>query len=213
MKTKGLFSQIADYVHTHIWSHVSAWANEHWAQINPQLIQWKQVTTDPVFILTTGTGVGFIQIFQYRAELTIALMHVVIASFLMMSTLGIVKHWKEGTADGKEFLKKTVIQFVVALSVVLLGYISAIVTNIVIQLADEVLNVDIPRGATLYWIFAGYMIVLAYHVLKSFQFINYLIPEYLPKWFTSGYERFAKTGKMSDLLRPTSDEAEDCKSA
>lgn len=201
---KTIFTQAADWMHF-MWVYLSFQISAFTQYVAPQIKHFVSVVADPVFLLSAGTGVGFISVLRHRSDLTIDLALAVFIAFWLMSFLGVAKHIKEGTANGKEFLKKTIIQWIVSVSVISLGYIIAVVTNVGFKVVTGVVT-DSNTGASmvtsvaLYWIFAGYAIVLTYYVVKIGEFINVLIPQYLPNWFTSGFSKFRETGKVKDIL-------------
>jgi hypothetical protein len=165
------------------------------------LTMLKGMVTDPVFLLASTSTVGFIQMFTYRSDLTIDLFAITIMSFCIMTGLGVVKHWKEGMPNGKLFLSKTTVQLVVMASVILMGYIIAILLSVVFKIATEVVEgARVVPGFSLYFIFAGYAVMITYYIIKSADLIDFIFPKLLPKWFTAGLRMFRETGKYKDLL-------------
>lgn len=177
--------------------------NHDWSALSALLLNTlRSFFGDPVFLLISASGIGVFQVFTYRSDLTIDLAIVTFFAFTLMTLLGIVKHWKQGEPDGKQFLIKTVIHLVIMVSVIFLGYILAIFLAVVFKYAMETIpGAKVVPSSSMYFIFAGYSIMISYFVIKCCDFIDILIPKLLPKWFSAGIRQFRKTGKYQDLLK------------
>ncbi|ACT96716.1 hypothetical protein Dfer_5525 [Dyadobacter fermentans DSM 18053] len=161
----------------------------------------KGMATNPAFLLLSSSTVGFIQVFKYRKDLTIDLMAAVGICFLLMTFLGLAKHIKEGEAKGEIFLRKTVEQLIVMVSVVLLGYVASVVISVVFKIVTQAVPAANPvPGVALYFIFAGYAVMFTYYFIKSCDLIDQILPKLLPKWFSAPFRKFRQTGDYKDLL-------------
>lgn len=155
----------------------------------------------PAFLLLSTSTVSFIQIFFYRHDLTGSLLTATGISFALMSLLGVVKHVKNGEAKGETFLKKTLEQFVVMVSVIMLGYIASIFVGVVFKIVTQAVPEANPvPGVALYFIFAGYAIMFTYYFIKCCDLIDQILPNLLPKWFSAPFRKFRDTGDYKDLL-------------
>lgn len=161
----------------------------------------KGMITSPAFLLLSSSTVGFIQVFNYRKDLTIDLVAATGIGFVLMTFLGLVKHYKAGEAKGEIFVKKTVEQFVVMVSVVLLGYIASIILSVVFKIVTSSVDGANPvPGVALYFIFAGYGVMFTYYFIKSCDLIDQILPNLLPKWFSAPFRKFRQSGDYKDLL-------------
>ena len=161
----------------------------------------KGMVTNPAFLLLSSSTVGFIQVFNYRKDLTIDLFVATGICFCLMTFLGLVKHYKTGEAKGEIFLKKTIEQLVVAVSVILLGYIASIIIAVVFKIVTQaVVGANPVPGMALYFIFAGYGVMFTYYFIKSCDLIDQILPSLLPKWFSAPFRKFRQTGDYKDLL-------------
>ncbi|MCF0075773.1 hypothetical protein LZD49_35210 [Dyadobacter sp. CY261] len=161
----------------------------------------KGMATNPAFLLLSSSTVGFIQVFNYRKDLTIDLMAAVGICFGLMTFLGLVKHYKSGEAKAEIFMRKTVEQFVVMVSVVLLGYVASVVISVVFKIVTQAVSGANPvPGVALYFIFGGYAIMFTYYFIKSCDLIDQILPNLLPKWFSAPFRKFRETGDYKDLL-------------
>jgi len=168
----------------------------------------KGMVTNPAFLLLSSSTVGFIQVFNYRKDLTIDLFVATGICFCLMTFLGLVKHYKMGEAKGEIFLKKTIEQFVVAVSVILLGYIASIIIAVVFKIVTQaVAGANPVPGMALYFIFAGYAVMFTYYFIKSCDLIDQILPNLLPKWFSAPFRKFRQTGDYKDLLSFAEDES------
>jgi len=177
--------------------------NHDWHTVSAMFLTgFKGLFGDPVFLLISASGIGVFQVFTYRSDLTIDLAIVTFVAFILMTLLGIVKHWKQGEPDAKEFLIKTIVHLVICVAVVLLGYLLAILLAVVFKFATEAIpGAKVVPSSSMYFIFAGYSIMITYFFIKCCDFIDILIPKLLPKWFSAGIRQFRKTGKYQDLLK------------
>lgn len=161
----------------------------------------KGMVSNPAFLLLSSSTVGFIQVFNYRKDLTVDLIAAVGIAFLLMTFLGLAKHIKEGEAKAEIFLKKTLEQFIVMVSVVLLGYIASIVVSVVFKIVmQEVAGANPVPGIALYFIFAGYAVMFTYYFIKCCDLVDQILPKLLPKWFSAPFRKFRNTGDYKDLL-------------
>jgi hypothetical protein len=161
----------------------------------------KGMVTNPAFLLLSSSTVGFIQVFNYRKDLTIDLIAAVTIGFALMTFLGLVKHYKSGEAKAEIFVKKTIEQFVVMVSVVLLGYIASIILSVVFKIVtSQVPGANPVPGVALYFIFAGYGVMFTYYFIKSCDLVDQILPNLLPKWFSAPFRKFRQTGDYKDLL-------------
>lgn len=161
----------------------------------------KGMATNPAFLLLSSSTVGFIQVFNYRKDLTIDLIAAVGICFLLMTFLGLAKHIKAGEAKGEIFLRKTVEQLVVMVSVVVLGYVASVVISVVFKIVTQAVPGANPvPGVALYFIFAGYAVMFTYYFIKSCDLIDQILPNLLPKWFSAPFRKFRQTGDYKDLL-------------
>jgi hypothetical protein len=161
----------------------------------------KGMITNPAFLLLSSSTVGFIQVFNYRKDLTIDLLVATAICFVTMTFLGLVKHYKSGEAKAEIFVKKTIEQFVVMVSVVLLGYIASIIIAVVFKIVTQaVAGANPVPGMALYFIFAGYGVMFTYYFIKSCDLIDQILPNLLPKWFSAPFRKFRQTGDYKDLL-------------
>lgn len=169
----------------------------------------KGMVTSPTFLLLSSSTVGFIQVFNYRKDLTIDLVAATAIGFILMTFLGLVKHYKSGEAKAEIFMKKTIEQFVVMVSVVLLGYIASIILSVVFKIVtSSVDGVNPVPGVALYFIFAGYGVMFTYYFIKSCDLIDQILPNLLPKWFSAPFRKFRQTGDYKDLLSFAKEEEE-----
>lgn len=169
----------------------------------------KGMITNPAFLLLSSSTVGFIQVFNYRKDLTIDLLVATGIGFALMTFLGLVKHYKAGEAKGEIFVKKTVEQLVVMISVVLLGYIASIIIAVVFKIVTQaVAGANPVPGMALYFIFAGYGVMFTYYFIKSCDLIDQILPNLLPKWFSAPFRKFRNTGDYKDLLSFAKEEEE-----
>jgi hypothetical protein len=172
----------------------------------------KGMVTNPAFLLLSSSTVGFIQVFNYRKDLTINLIAAVTIGFALMTFLGLVKHYKSGEAKAEIFVKKTIEQFVVMVSVVLLGYIASIILSVVFKIVtSQVPGANPVPGVALYFIFAGYGVMFTYYFIKSCDLIDQILPNLLPKWFSAPFRKFRQTGDYKDLLSFAGQEEEQAK--
>jgi hypothetical protein len=170
----------------------------------------KGMVTNPAFLLLSSSTVGFIQVFNYRKDLTLDLFVAVAICFLLMTFLGLAKHIKVGEAKAEIFLKKTLEQFVVMVSVVLLGYVASIVVAVVFKIVTQAVSgADPVPGIALYFIFAGYGVMFTYYFIKSCDLIDQILPRLLPKWFSAPFRKFRASGDYKDLLSFASKEEEE----
>lgn len=172
----------------------------------------KGMITNPAFLLISSSTVGFIQVFNYRKDLTVDLLAAVVIGFSLMTFLGLVKHFKTGEAKAEIFIKKTVEQFVVMVSVVLLGYVASIIIAVVFKIVTQaVVGANPVPGIALYFIFAGYGIMFSYYFIKSCDLVDQILPNLLPKWFSAPFRKFRNTGDYKDLLSFSEKEEDDTK--
>ncbi|WP_026630066.1 hypothetical protein [Dyadobacter alkalitolerans] len=161
----------------------------------------KGMVTNPAFLLLSSSTVGFIQVFNYRKDLTIDLLVATGICFTTMTFLGLVKHYKSGEAKAEIFVKKTIEQFVVMVSVVLLGYIASIIIAVVFKIVTQaVAGANPVPGMALYFIFAGYGVMFTYYFIKSCDLIDQILPKLLPNWFSAPFRKFRNSGDYKDLL-------------
>jgi hypothetical protein len=161
----------------------------------------KGLLTNPVVLLSAGTGISFINIFTYRPDLMISLGLATFCLFGTMTLMGLVKHIKDGELNGKIFWEKTVTQFVVMFCVVLLGFLAATVISVVVNVATSQLEgVHIVPGVALYFMMAGFMIMIAYYFIKTCDLIDQILPNLLPAWFSAPFRKFRVTGNFKDLV-------------
>lgn len=161
----------------------------------------KGMVTNPAFLLLSSSTVGFIQVFNYRKDLTIDLLVATGICFTTMTFLGLVKHYKSGEAKAEIFVKKTIEQLVVMVSVVLLGYIASIIIAVVFKIVTQaVAGANPVPGMALYFIFAGYGVMFTYYFIKSCDLIDQILPRLLPKWFSAPFRKFRNSGDYKDLL-------------
>ena len=161
----------------------------------------KGMMSNPAFLLLSSSTIGFIQVFNYRKDLTVDLLVAVGIAFLLMTFLGLAKHIKEGEAKAEIFLRKTLEQFIVMVSVVLLGYVASIVVSVVFKIVmQEVAGANPVPGIALYFIFAGYAVMFTYYFIKCCDLIDQILPSLLPKWFSAPFRKFRDTGDYKDLL-------------
>ena len=161
----------------------------------------KGMVTNPALLLISSSTVGFLQVFNYRGDLTVDLLAATGIGFALMTFLGLVKHFKAGDAKGEIFIKKTVEQFVVMVSVVLLGYVASIIIAVVFKIVTQaVAGANPVPGIALYFIFAGYGIMFSYYFIKSCDLIDQILPNLLPKWFSAPFRKFRNSGDYKDLL-------------
>jgi hypothetical protein len=169
----------------------------------------KGMITNPAFLLLSSSTVGFIQVFNYRKDLTIDLVAATAIGFALMTFLGLVKHYKSGEAKAEIFVKKTIEQFVVMVSVVLLGYIASIILSVVFKIVtSQVPGANPVPGVALYFIFAGYGVMFTYYFIKSCDLIDQILPNLLPKWFSAPFRKFRTSGDYKDLLSFAKEEEE-----
>ncbi|MCF2498384.1 hypothetical protein [Dyadobacter chenhuakuii] len=169
----------------------------------------KGMVTNPAFLLLSSSTVGFIQVFNYRKDLTIDLLVATGICFTTMTFLGLVKHYKTGEAKAEIFVKKTIEQFVVMVSVVLLGYIASIIIAVVFKIVTQaVAGANPVPGMALYFIFAGYGVMFTYYFIKSCDLIDQILPNLLPKWYSAPFRKFRNSGDYKDLLSFASKEEE-----
>lgn len=167
----------------------------------------KSMVTNPAFLLISSSTVGFIQVFNYRKDLTGDLVAATGICFTLMTFLGLVKHYKTGEAKAEVFIKKTVEQFVVMISVVLLGYVASVIIAVVFKIVTQaVVGANPVPGVALYFIFAGYGIMFSYYFIKSCDLIDQILPNLLPKWFSAPFRKFRTSGDYKDLLSFGKDE-------
>ena len=122
-------------------------------------------------------------------------------AFIIMTVLGLIKHSKEGEANGETFVMKTAVQFIIMVSVVMLGYIASIVISVIFRVVvHEVPGITEVPGAALYFIFAGYAIMFTYYFIKCCDLIEQMIPKLLPKAFSAPFRKFRTSGNYNDLL-------------
>jgi hypothetical protein len=165
--------------------------------------------TNPAFLLLASSTVGFIQVLTYRQDLTVDLIAATVIGFTLMTFLGLVKHYKIGEAKAEIFIKKTIEQFVVMVSVILLGYIASIVISVVFKIVtSSVPGVMIVPGAALYFIFSGYSVMFTYYFIKSCDLVDQILPNILPVWFSAPFRKFRKSGDYKDLLTFNAGEGE-----
>ncbi len=161
----------------------------------------KGVITNPFILLLSSSTVGIVQVFSYRSDLTGTLAAAVGGVFIVMTLCGLAKHYKEGEWKAEIFLKKTVEQFIVMFSVIVLGYLASLVITVVFKvLTAAAPETTVVPGAALYFIFSGYAIMFSYHFIKSCDLIDQMQPTLLPKWFSTPFRKFRKTGAFKDLL-------------
>jgi len=161
----------------------------------------KGMVTNPAFLLISSSTVGFIQVFNYRQDLTVDLLAATAIGFALMTFLGLVKHYKTGEAKAEIFIKKTVEQFVVMVSVVMLGYVASIIIAVVFKIATQaVAGANPVPGIALYFIFAGYGVMFTYYFIKSCDLIDQILPNLLPAWFSAPFRKFRNSGDYKDLL-------------
>jgi len=161
----------------------------------------KGLLTNPVILLSAGTGLGFINVFKYRSDLMIDLGFATFCSFGLMTILGLAKHIKNGELNGRVFWEKTLTQFVVMFCVVMLGFVAAIMLSVVVNIATSQLEgVHIVPGVSLYFMMAGFMIMLTYYFIKSCDLVDQILPNLLPAWFSAPFRKFRVTGDFKDLI-------------
>jgi len=161
----------------------------------------KGLLTNPVILLSAGTGIGFINVFKYRSDLVIDLGFATFCLFGLMTLMGLAKHIKDGELNGKEFWEKTITQFVVMFCVILLGFLAAIVISVVVNIATSQLEgVHIVPGVALYFMLAGFMIMIAYYFIKTTDLVDQILPNLLPAWFSAPFRKFRVTGNFKDLI-------------
>lgn len=138
----------------------------------------KGIFTNPILLLLSSSTVGVIQVFTYRKDLTVKLVAAVGICFILMTFLGLVKHYKEGEWKAEIFLKKTVEQFIVMVAVILLGYVASLVVGVVFSVVTQAEPEASPEPSlSLYFIFTGYSVMIAYHFVKCCDLVNQIIPD------------------------------------
>lgn len=161
----------------------------------------KGMVTNPALLLISSSTVGFIQVFNYRGDLTADLVAATGICYALMTFLGLVKHFKTGEARAETFAVKTVEQFVVMVSVILLGYVASIIVAVVFRIVTQsVTGANPVPGVALYFIFSGYGIMFSYYFIKSCDLIDQILPNLLPKWFSAPFRKFRNSGDYKDLL-------------
>lgn len=169
----------------------------------------KGIFTNPILLLLSSSTVGVIQVFTYRKDLTVKLVAAVGICFILMTFLGLVKHYKEGEWKAEIFLKKTVEQFIVMVAVILLGYVASLVVGVVFSVVTQAEPEASPEPSlSLYFIFTGYSVMIAYHFVKCCDLVNQIIPDVIPKWFGAPFRKFRETGNMKDMLSFQNEEKE-----
>ncbi|MBO9615621.1 MAG: hypothetical protein J7619_23190 [Dyadobacter sp.] len=170
----------------------------------------KGIFTNPTLLLLSSSTVGVVQVFTYRKDLTVKLVAAVGICFILMTFLGMVKHYKVGEWKAEIFLKKTVEQFVVMVAVVLLGYVASLVVGVVFSVVTQAVPEATPiPSVSLYFIFAGYSVMIAYYFVKCCDLVEQIIPNLVPKWFAAPFRKFRETGDMKDMLSFQSEEGKE----
>jgi hypothetical protein len=161
----------------------------------------KSMFTDPFFMLLSSSSVGFIQMFFYRGDTSLSLLIVVLISFAVMTFLGLAKHVVHGETNARMFLGKTLVQFVIMISVITMGHLASVFFAILFSLVGEIIPpARSLSDASLYFMFAGYAILFTYYFIKSCDLIEQTKPELMPAWFSAPFRNFRKTGDYKDLL-------------
>lgn len=161
----------------------------------------KGFITSPAFLLLSSSSIGFIQVFNYRKDLTIDLLLIASSAYLLMTLLGLAKHIKKGEAKAEIFLRKTLEQLIVMVGVILIGYLMSVFIAVVFKIVtDAVPGAQPVPGLALYFIFAGYAIMITYYIIKCCDLIDQIMPKLLPAWFSAPFRKFRETGDYKDLL-------------
>lgn len=156
---------------------------------------------NPAFLLLSSSAVSLLQVIFYRKDLTGALFLTTLALFGIMTALGLIKHIKTGEAKGEIFLKKTIEQLVVMISVISLGHIASVFIAVIFKVVTQAQpDTSLDTGTSIYVLLSGYAVMFTYYFIKCCDLIDQILPNVLPSYFSAPFRKFRKTGDYKDLL-------------
>ena len=157
---------------------------------------------DKTFLLMSLSTTSLIQVFVSQWDITLLLFGGTALAFAIMTAFGVVKHRRNGEWNPNILLEKTIIQFVIMVGVILLGYSASLflfaITKIIALLG--IISGDVKPAASLYFAFLGYGVMYTYYFVKTCDLLDQTFPEVLPSWWSAPFRRFRKTGQFKDLL-------------
>ena len=135
------------------------------------------------------------------------------ATYFVMTVLGVVKHYKEGTADWKVFIFKTIVQAGIMLGVMFLGLSASVFLLAVSKVAGVFLGKQpLSMDSCMYFFYSSFGILFGYHFIKGVDLVNQIAPNLVPRWFYKVFLKYRKTGNFADILNlpsSVSDEEEE----
>jgi hypothetical protein len=154
------------------------------------------------FLLVSLSAASLIQVFVSEWDISLLLFGGTTMAFGIMTAFGVLKHLKTGEWNPTMLLRKTVVQFVIMIGVIGLGYSASIfifaMTKIIALLG--IISGEVRPAASLYFAFVGYGVMYTYYFIKSCDLLDQTYPDIIPAWFSSPFRKFRKSGNMADLL-------------